>query len=174
MNYSTTFQVGKKDNERYNLYSMKRKTIIMSMMVFVVITGMVTVVQLNSGIIFNYALLIGIGLGLAGIIFFIVVNFAFVKYNLYSFYKNGRIKPFKQNILMNEEGLHATTENGSVDIPFQQIGGVDETKHAFYISITKEHTYVFPKDQMKGEIEFQTVRNILRANMPGVKLKLQT
>jgi hypothetical protein len=144
------------------------------MIVFVVITVIVTMVQLNSGIIFNDASLIGIGLGLTGIIFFIVVNLAFVKYNLYSFYKNGRIKPFKQNILMNGEGLHATTENGSVDIPFQHIGGVNETKHAFYFFITKEHTYVFPKDQMKGELEFQTVRKILRANMPEVKLKLQT
>lgn len=172
MNYSTTFQVGKKDNERFNLYSIRRKTIIMSMIVFVVITVMVTLVQRNNGTIFIYASLIGMGLGLAGIIFFIVVNYAIIKYNLYNFYKRGRIKPFRQNIVMNESGIHAKTENGSVDVPFNHIGSIHETKHAFYIFITSEHTYVFPKDQMKGETEFQMVRSIFKANMPSDKLKL--
>lgn len=172
MNYSTTFQVGKKDNERYNLNSIKRKIITMSMIVFIAITIMVTIVQLNSGNILFNALLIGTGLGLAGIVFFTIVNIAFVKYNIYSFYKNGRIKPFKQNIVLDESGIHASTKAGSVDVLFEHIRGVHETKHAFYINITPEHTYVFPKDQMKGETEFQTVRGIFSAYMKADKLKL--
>ena len=172
MNYNKTFEVGKKDNERYNFYSMKRKTITMSMILFIVITVMVTLTQLTSGAGFIYASLIGIGLGLAGILFFIIVNFVLVKYKLYSFYKRGRIKPFKQHIVMNESGIHAKTENGFVDVAFDHIGGVQETKHAFYILVTPEHTYVFPKDQMKGETEFQTIRDIFRAKMAAGKLKL--
>ncbi len=172
MNYNKTFQVGKKDNERYNFYSMKRKTFTMSIIVFIVITIMVTLTQLNSGTVFIYASLIGIGLGFVGILFFFIVNFVLVKYKLYSFYKNGRIKPFKQHIVMNESGIHAKTENGSVDVAFEHIGGVQETKHAFYILITPVHTYVFPKDQMKGEVEFRSVRDIFRANMAAGKLKL--
>lgn len=172
MNYIKTFQVGKKDNERFNLYSIKRNTITISVIVFIIIVIMVTLIQINSGNIFIYASLIGIGLGLAGLLFFILVNFAFVKYKLYSFYNSGKIKPFKQHIVMNESGIHAKTENGSVDVPYNHIGSVHETKHAFYIFITIEHAYVFPKDQMKDKIEYQTVRSIFRANMPTDKLKL--
>jgi len=73
---------------------------------------------------------------------------------------------------MNESGIHAKTDSGFVDVAFDHIGGVQETKHAFYILITPVHTYVFPKDQMNGETEFQSIRNIFRANMAVGKLKL--
>ncbi len=172
MNYNKTFQVGKKDNERYNFYSMKRKTITMSVIIFILITVMVTLTQLTSGTGFIYASLIAIGLGLAGILFFVIVNVVLVKLKLYRFYKNGTIKPFKQHIVMNESGIHAKTDSGFVDVAFDHIGGVQETKHAFYILITPVHTYVFPKDQMNGETEFQSIRNIFRANMAVGKLKL--
>jgi hypothetical protein len=174
MNYSKTFQVGRKDNERYNLYSMKNKTMIMGMIVFFTIAVMVTLVQVKSRIIILYALLIGTGLGLVGIVLFIAANLAIVKYKLFSAYKSGKIKPFKQHIVMNESGVHAKTENGTIDVPFKHIVGVQETKQAYYIYITAEHTYVFPKDQMKGETEFQKVRSIFKANMPSGKLKLKT
>lgn len=172
MNYNKTFEVGKKDNERYNFYSMKSKTITMSMIVFVLITVLITLTQLTRKIALSEALSKGLLLGFVGVVFFVIVNFVLVKYKLYSFYKRGRIKPFKQHIVMNESGIHAKTENGFADITFDCIGGVQETKHAFYILVTPEHTYVFPKDQMKGETEFQTIREIFQANMAAGKLKL--
>lgn len=172
MNYSKTFEVGKKDNERYNLYSVKRKTMMMSFMVFIITMVMVTFVQRTRGNTYYYALLIGIGFGTAGILFFIVTNLLVIKYKLHIFYKRGKIKSFKQQIVMDNIGIQARTENGSVHVPFDRISGVNETKHAFYIYVTMDHVYVFPKDQMNGKTEFDEVRNILRAGLPSDKLKL--
>ena len=172
MSYNKTFEVGKKDNERYNFYCIKRKTIIMSIMVFVIITISVTLVRLTKGNLLLQASLAGIAFGLAGIVFFIAVNYILVKYKLYFLYKNGSIKTFRQEIIMNDSGIHAKTERGSVDVPYPQIKGVTETKHAFYISITAEHVYVFPKNQMNGEAEYMEIRNEFRQGMAKDKLKL--
>jgi hypothetical protein len=174
MNYHKTFEVGKKDNERFNLFSMKRKTIRMSVMVFLMISFMVTLTQLTRDNQMIYALLAGIGYGIAGILFFVIMNLLLVKYRLYLFYKRGSIKPFRQQIEMNEKGIRAKTENGSVEVTFDQIGGVRETKHAFYILVTAEHVYVFPKNQMIGEEEFCEIRNIFKAGISADRLQLQT
>ncbi len=174
MNYHKTFEVGMKDNERYNLFSMRRKTVRMSVMIFLMISFMVAFTQLTQANRFIYSILFGIGYGIAGILFFVIVNLLFVKYRLYLFYKRGSIKPFTQQIEMNEKGIRAKTENGSVEVVFDQISGVRETKHAFYILVTTEHVYVFPKKQMVGEEEFCEIRSIFRAGIPANRLKLQT
>lgn len=172
MSYNKTFEVGKKDNERYNFYCIQRKTIIMSIMVFIIIVFSVTLVQLTKRNLFLEASLAGIAFGLAGIIFFITVNYLIVKYKLYILYKNGSIKTFRQEIILDDSGIHAKTERGSVDVFYSQIKGLTETRHAFYISITTEHVYVFPKDQMNGETEYQEIRNEFRQGMAKNKLKL--
>lgn len=172
MVYHKTFDIGKKDNERYNLYSMKRKTIRMSSMVFLVITFMVALTQLTRGNQPSYAVLNGVAYGIAGILFFMMVNYLLVKFRLNLLYKRGSIKPFRQQIEMNEKGIHAKTENGSVHVNFDQIGGVKETKHAFYITVTPEHVYVFPKDQMSDEKEVRDVRDVFKAGISLNKLKL--
>ena len=174
MNYHKTFEVGKKDNERFNLFNMKGKTFRMSSMVFLVITFMVTLTQLTKGDQLIYALLKGAGYGILGILFFISVNYILVKYKLYLFYKKGNIKPFQQQIEMNESGISAKTESGSVHVTFDKIGGVRETKHAFYIFVNAEHVYVFPKNQMVGPEEFEAVRNIFKAGISSDRLKLLT
>lgn len=173
MNYLKTFEVGIKDNERFNRFSMRRKTIRMSAMVFLMISFMITLTQLTRGVQLIFALLIGSCYGFAGILFFVSVNLLLVKYRLTLFYKRGCIKPFKQQIEMNERGIHAKTENGSVDVSFNQIGGVRETKHAFYILVTADHVYVFPKNQMTGEEEYCEIRTIFRAGISADRLQLQ-
>ncbi len=172
MDYNRTFEVGRKDNERYNFYSIRRKTLIMSVIVLIIITFSVTLVQLTKGNVLFQALFAGIGFGLSGIVFFIAVNYILVKYKLYILYKNGSIKTFRQDIILNDNGIHAKTERGSVDVPFLKIKEVTETKHAFYIAITAEHVYVFPKDQMKGEKEYQEIRHVFRQGMAADNLKL--
>lgn len=172
MDYHKSFEVGKKDNERFNLYSMKSKTIRMSSMVFLVITFMITLTQLTRGRQLLDAFLIGSGYGAAGILFFAAVNYLLVKLRLALFYKKGSMKPFQQQIELNDRGLHAKTENGSVQLTFDQIRGVRETKHAFYIFVTAEHVYVFPKDQMTGKEEYLEVRNILKTGIPMERMKL--
>lgn len=172
MNYTKTFEVGKKDNERFNFYSMRRKTIMMSSMVFVVIAFMVTLTQLTKGDLLINALLIAIGYGLAGILFFIAVNYILVKLRLSLVYRRGKVKPFKQDIILNESGIHAKTDHGSVHVTFDKILGVNETKHAFYIYINTEQVYVLSKDQMFGEKEFNEVRDILKAGISLDRLKL--
>lgn len=144
----------------------------MSIIVLIIITVSVTLVQLTKGNTFLQALLSGMGFGLTGIVFFIAVNYILVKYKLYILYKKGSIKAFHQDIIMNDNGIHAKTERGSVEVPYPKIMGVTETKHAFYISITDEHVYVFPKNQMNGETEYQEIRNEFRQGMTTDKLKL--
>lgn len=172
MNYHKTFNIGKKDNERFNLYSMKRKTLRMSGMVFLVITFMVTLTQLTEGNRFSNSILNGAAYGIAGILVFVIANYMIVKLRLSLFYQKGKIKPFIQQIEMNEREIHAKTENGSVHVIFDQIGGVKETKHAFYITVSPEHVYVFPKDQMSDEKEIRDVRDIFKAGISLNKLKL--
>lgn len=172
MNYTNTFEVGKKDNERFNLYSMRKKTIMMSSMVFIVITFMVTLTQLTKGNYFINASLIGIVYGLAGILFFIGVNYIMIKLRLNLVYRRGKIKPFKQDIILNEGGIQAHTDSGSVHVTFDQICFVNETKHAFYIHINTEHVYVFPKDQMIGEKEIKVVRDIIKSGISHDRLRL--
>jgi hypothetical protein len=133
---------------------------------------MVALTQLTRGNQPGLAILNGIIYGVAGILFFLIVNYVFVKFRLYLFYKKGSIKPFQQQIEMNESGIHAKTENGSVHLTFDKIGGVHETKHAFYILVTTEHVYVFPKNQMIGEKEIREVRDIFKAGISLDRLKL--
>lgn len=173
MNYHKTFEVGMKENERFNLFSIRRKTFQMCSMVFLMISFIVTLTQLTRGNRFICSLLIGSGYGIAGILFFIIANLLLIKYRLHLFYKKGKIKPFVQQIEMNEKGIHAITENGFAQVVFDQINGVRETKHAFYIFVTAEHVYVFPKNQMIGKEEFCEIRNIFRAGISADQLQLQ-
>lgn len=172
MNYQKTFEIGKKDNERFNSYSMKRKTLQMSSMVFLVITFMVTLTQLTKGNQLLNATIYGVAYGIAGILFFVITNLLLIKFKLYRIYKKGSIKPFKQQIEMNEKGIHAKTENGSTFIAFNQIGRIHETKHAFYLHINMELVYVFPKKQMSGEEEIKKIRSIFKESISMDRLRL--
>lgn len=174
MDYHKTFEIGKKDNERFNRYSMKSKILRMSSMVFLVITFMIMLTQLSRGRQWLDAVIIGIGYGAAGVLFFAIVNYLLVKLRLVLLYRRGSLKPFKQQIELNELGIHAKTENGSVHLTYDQIHGVRETKHAFYFFVTLEHVYVFPKVQMSGKDEYGELRRILKTGIPIERMKLLT
>ena len=171
--FSHTFQITKKDNLRYNFFLMKKKLIATSALVFVIIAGMIGLIKYAQGAGLTSAVLNALLMAAFGTLILIGINILTAVLRINNYYKQKKLTNFTVTFTTDQAGIHAVSERGDSDLPWNRIVEVRETMHAFYIFITEAHANVLPKDQFSNEAEVALFRSLLEQNVAAARLKLK-
>ena len=180
MEYHGTFTISKKENIRYNLHMMLKKLLITCALVFVIIALLIGLTRyasaVNAGMDapLGYAAANALPYAACGALLLFAVNLLMLYVRVNTLYKKKQLRDFTQEITLTDQGLHAETESGTLDLSYDKLIRVTETNRDFYLFFSANSAYVLPKDQMKQpDTECAAVRALFRAHMPGAKLKLR-
>ena len=171
--FSESFTITKKDNLWYNFFLMRKKLVATSVLVFVIIFAMVGLLRYALGIGISAAILNGLLMAVVGTLVLIGINILTTVTRINSFYKQKKLSDFSVKFTVDKSGLHAASERGDSDLPWNRIVAVHETKHAFYIFITDSHANVMPKDQFSSPKEIDAFRSLLAQNLEKTRLKIR-
>lgn len=171
--FSKTFTITKKDNLRYNFYLMQKKLVATVVMVFVIILGMVGFVKYAQGAGVWGAVLNALLMAVLGAVVLIGINVVTTVLRINNFYKQKKLMDFSVTFTTDEKGIHATSERGNFDLPWNRIVAVRETRNAFYLFITESNANVMPKDQFSGAEEIAQLRALLVKNVEKSRLKMK-
>jgi hypothetical protein len=171
--FSQSFTISKKDNLRYNFFLMQKKLVATSALVFVIIFAIIGLLKYAQGIGVTAAVLNGFLLAVAGTLILIGINIVTTVMRINGFYKQKKLTDFSVVFTVDKTGIHAASERGDSDLPWNRIVAVRETRHAFYIFITDSHANVMPKDQFSSPNEIETLRSLLGENIAASRLKLR-
>lgn len=169
---SETFQITKKDNLRYHLFLMRNKLVATSALVFCVLLVMITIIRYLLGVGIQSALLSGVLMGLAGTAFLLVINILTAVLRINSYYQQNTPKNISVTFYTDADGIHTISDRGNVDLPWDRIVAVRETRHAFYIFITESHANVMPKEQFSHADAIAAFRALLEKNVAKTRLKI--
>ena len=171
--FSHTFTITKKDNLRYNFFLMQKKLIATSALVFVIIAAMIGLLKYAQTASVAVSLINALLMAVSGTLILIGINIITAVMRINSFYKQKKITDFTVTFTTDKEGIHAASERGDSDLPWNRIVEIRETRHAFYVFITDSHANVLPKDQFSGEAEIAEFRALLEKNMEAARLKIK-
>ncbi len=171
--FSESFTITKKDNLRFNFFLMKKKLVATGILVFVIIFAMVAFLKYAQSAALSTAILNGFLMALLGTAVLIGINVVTTIVRINSFYKQKKIMDFAVTFAANKDGIHATSERGDSDLPWNRIVEIRETRNAFYIFITDSHANVMPKDQFSSLKEIEAFRALLEKNMEKTRLKIK-
>ena len=173
MEYQGSFRVGQSDNLRYNYHIAKKKLwtgAVIVVAAILVLTGLFRYGQ--SGDIVQ-ALINTLPFALGGGALLLLVNLLVMFLRLRTLYQKRRIVPFTQQIRFDREGIHASSERGSVDLPWKRLQGVTETRRDFYLFLDASTTYLVPKGQLENAADADTLRQIFHAYADKAQLRLR-
>lgn len=171
--FSHTFTITKKDNLRYNFFLMQKKLVATSALVFVIIASMVGLLRYaQSGSLTNALINAGI-MAVLGTVFLIGINILTTVLRINKFYQQKKLTDFTVTFTTDKTGIHAASERGDSDLPWNRIVAIRETKYAFYVFITESYANVLPKDQFANGEEISTFRALLEKNMEASRLKIK-
>ena len=174
MQYTGHFKITKKENTQFNLFLMKRKLLSTALLVFLIIAVVVSLMNYAAKQMdVRGAVLQGLLMGVVGVVLIVAISIASMYLKLNSLYKKRQLTDFSFDALIDKDGVHSRSERGDADVPWNRIAQVVETKDAFYIVLSDQHTNVFPKPQMKDEAEIASVRSLFRKYMEPNRLKLK-
>ncbi len=171
--FSQTFTITKKDNLRYNFFLMRKKLIATSALVFVIIAAMIGLLQYARGASVSFALLNALGMALVGVLILVGINVVTATLRINSYYKQKKLADFTVTFTTDKNGIHAASDRGDSDLPWDRIVEVRETKHAFYVFITDSHANVLPKEQFADAAQLTAFRALLEKNVQAVRLKIR-
>lgn len=172
--FSHTFTIGKKENLRYNFFLMQKKLVATSALVFVIIAAMIGLIKYAQGASVSAALLNAFIMAISGTLILIGINIITSVVRINNYYKQKKLTDFTVTFTTDKNGIHAASDRGDSDLPWDRIVEVRETRHAFYVFITDSHANVLPKDQFKDEAEISLLRSILEKNVEKPRLKIKT
>ena len=171
--FSHTFTITKKDNLRFNFFLMRKKLIATSALVFVIIAAMIGLLKYAQGASVSVSLTNALVMAVLGTLILIGINLVTTVVRMNGYYKQKKLTDFSVTFTTDKEGIHAKSERGDSDLPWNRIVEVHETRHAFYVFITDTHANVLPKDQFSGEAEVGAFRALLEKNMDAARLKIK-
>ena len=171
--FSQAFTITKKDNLRYNFFLMRKKLIATSALVFVIIAAMIGLLKYAQGASISLALINAFVMAVVGTLILIGINLVTTVVRMNGYYKQKKLSDFTVTFTTDKDGIHAKSERGDFDLPWNRIVEVQETRHAFYVFITDSHANVLPKDQISSVAEVAVFRALLEKNMEATRLKLK-
>ncbi len=174
MQYTGHFKITKKENKQYNFFLMKKKLLSTALFVFLIIAIVVALMNYAAKqMSVQQSLLQGMLMGVVGMVLICAVSVASTVLKINTLYKKKQITDFSFDALIDKDGVHSRSERGDADVPWNRIAQIVETKHAFYIVLSDQHTNVLPKEQLKDEAEAASLRTIFRKYMEANRLKLK-
>ena len=171
--FSGQFTITKKDNLRYNFYSMRKKLLSTSLLVFVIIGAMIGFLRYGQGYGVTSSLVNALITAVVGTALLLAINIVATVLRMNSFYKQKKLSDFSVTFTADDTGIHAVSDRGNADLEWNRIVAVRETRSAFYIFITDSYANVMPKDQSTGEQEFDKLRKLLYKHVPNNRLKIK-
>ncbi len=171
--FSHTFTITKKDNLRYNYFLMQKKLIATSAFVFVIIAAMVGLLRYAQSANLSGALINAFTMAVLGTVILVAINIITTILRINSFYKQKKLTDFTVTFTTDSSGIHAKSDRGDSDLPWNRIVAVRETRHAFYVFITDSHANVLPKDQFSNAEEIAVFRALLEKNIEAGRLKIK-
>lgn len=175
MEYRGHFSIGQKENFHYNYSVTQKRSIFACVLVFVIILLLNGFMRFSAGRAENFGggLLQALPMAAVGGVALYLFNVLMIYVRIRTMYKKNLMQPFHQDVLIDGVGLHATSERGTMDLPWANIGTVQELGNLFLFFVSNTNAYVIPKKQMKDPAaETATIRAILREHMDASKLKL--
>ena len=170
--FSGKFTITQKDNLRYNFFSMRKKLLSTSLLVFVIIGAMVGFLRYGQGYGLSSSLVNALLTATAGTAVLLTVNAVATVLRMNNFYKQKKLTDFTVTFTADQSGIHAVSDRGNSDLEWGRIVAVRETRKAFYIFLTDSYANVMPKDQSTGEQEFAVLRKLLYAHVDKSRLKI--
>ena len=171
--FSGQFTITKKDNLRFNFFLMRKKLVATSALVFVIIAALIGLLKYAQTGSLEAAVLNGALMAVAGTLFLIGINLITTVMRINSYYKQKKLTDFTVAFTTDKTGIHATSDRGDSDLPWNRIVEVRETAHAFYLFITESHANVLPKDQFASSNDLGVFRSLLTKNMDASRLKIK-
>ncbi len=171
--FSGQFTITKKDNLRYNFYSMRKKLLSTSLLVFVIIGAMIGFLRYGQGYGVTSSLVNALITAVVGTALLLAINIIATVLRMNSFYKQKKLSDFSVTFTADDTGIHAVSDRGNADLEWNRIVAVRETRNAFYVFITDSYANVMPKDQSTGEQEFAKLRKLLYKHVPNNRLKIK-
>ena len=117
MQYQGKFTIGRKENIRYNLFVTGSRFLFMTVLVFVVIALMLGVTTYGQTKSIQQALIRALPMALGGAALFVVLNTVMMIFRINKAYKSKTAYEFTQDITIDGQGVHATSERGSALLP---------------------------------------------------------
>lgn len=171
--FSGQFTITKKDNLRFNFFLMRKKLAATAALVFVIIAVMIGFIRYAQGASLQAALLNALIMAVAGTLILVGINVVTTITRINTFYKQKKLTDFSVTFTTDKSGIHAVSDRGNSDLPWNRIVAAHETRHAFYIFITDSHANVMPKDQFAGAKDADVFRSLLLKNVEKNRLKLK-
>ena len=172
--FSGQFTITKKDNLRYNFYSMRKRLTTTSILVFVIIGAMVGFLRYGQGYGLAASLTNGLLTALIGTAALVAVTLTATVLKVNSYYRQKKLTDFTVTFTADQTGIHAVSNRGNADLDWNRIVAVHETRNAFYIFITDSYANVMPKDQSTDAKAFEALRKLLVQHVDKSRLKLKT
>ena len=174
MQFQGSFTIDRKENIHYNLFVSRNRLILMTVIVFAVITVMLGVTNYGQTHSLADAAVASLPMALAGSVLFLLINGVAMVMRVNQSYKQRQVYEFTQDILIDAEGVHAASERGSALLKWEKIEQIRESGRAFYLFLSKAQAYVLPKDQLKDkEKDAALIRSLVREHLDGAKLKIR-
>lgn len=174
MQFTNHFTITKKDNTRYNFYIMRKKLISTAAVVFVIIAATLALMRYAQGMDIQSAIANALLMAVFGTVLLLGVNVISTFMRINNFYKQKKLVDFSVDFTVDKDGIHATSDRGDSDLPWNRIVSIQETRNAFYIFITDTHANVMPKDQIVSETGVATLRGLFEKNLDKSRLKLKS
>ena len=171
--FSGQFTITKKDNLRYNFYSMRKKLLSTSILVFVIIGAMIGFLRYGQGYGLTSSLVNALLTAAAGTALLLIINVVATILRMNNFYKQKKLSDFTVTFTADDTGIHAVSNRGNSDLEWNRIVAVHETRNAFYIFITDSYANVMPKDQSTDAKAFEILRKLLVQHIDKNRLKLR-
>ncbi len=174
MHFTNHFTITKKDNTRYNFYIMRKKLISTAIIVFVIIAGTLALMRYAQGLAIQSAIANALLMAVFGTLLLLAVNVVTTLMRINSFYKQKKLVDFSVDFTVDKDGIHAMSDRGNSDLPWNRVVSIQETRNAFYIFISDTHANVMPKDQISSEAEIANLRSLFSKNLDKPRLKLKS
>ena len=174
MQFQGSFTIDRKENIHYNLFVSRNRLIQMTIIVFVVITAMLGVTNYGQTQSLADAAVASLPMALAGSVLFLLINGIALVMRVNQSYKQKKAYDFHQDILIDAEGVHASSERGGALLKWEKIEQIRESGRAFYLFLSKAQAYVLPKGQLADkEQDAACIRSLFREHVDAAKLKIK-
>ena len=173
--YRGKFKVGKLENIRFNMFMTRKNIVISIVLLFTVVLGIRIYQQMTTGGMTLFpAIVSSLPMALVCAVLIPALQASSSALSILIVYRQGKAKPFTQELVLNDEGLFATAAPGTSKVVWKNLAFVRETPFDFLMFYSAKGAFILPKNQMRDKTaESEKVRRILRMHLKEDRLKLR-
>lgn len=173
MTFSGDYTIDQTTNTRFNLFVMRKQMLVLSVLVFILVTVALFIVRLVRGQDLGLAVWRSLFAGALAALVMCLASYLLLKRRIARLYSEGKLQNIRLHVELSEKGLLTDLgEKGSNLVPFAEMLSISETTNAFYFFLNGHIANLIPKDQFEKQEDTNTIRAILHAYIAPEKLHL--